>query len=362
MVQQVYKELFEVMKNRRGPYTGVEIPEFYPMVEELFTPQEAEVNNAMPRKPVTAAGMAAEMDRDEGEIKTILETMADKGLCKTYIQDDVRFYQGEPFMPGIFEYQFMSGKTTERDKKIAGLIKAYKKAFNAARGEVKMTFPITRVIPVDRTIEAGNTVHTYDQVSTYIDKNDMIGVGTCYCRQASKLVGEDTHGMPMEVCMWFGNMAEYAIERLGARKMTKDEARKVLDTAEEAGLVHMSRNTTDDVNFICNCDRWHCEMIKGVLKQSKPALFFNSGFQPRFDPELCTACETCIDRCPPEALVMGDNDVPAVNLDRCFGCAVCATGCPSGAIMMVSKPDFPVPPKDPRELITSLKASFANKT
>ncbi len=362
MVQQVYKELFEVMKNRRGPYTGIEIAEFYPMVEALFTPQEAEVNNAMPRKPVTAADMAAEMDRDESEIKTILETMANKGLCKTYIQGDVRIYQAEPFMPGIFEYQFMSGKTTARDKKIAGLIKAYKKAFNAARGEVKMTFPITRVIPVDRTIEAGNTVHTYDQVSTYIDKNDIIGVGTCYCRQASKLVGEDTHGMPMEVCMWFGNMAEYAIERLGARKMTKDEARKVLDTAEEAGLVHMSRNTTDDVNFICNCDRWHCEMITGVLKQSKPALFFNSGFQPRFDPEGCTACETCIDRCPPEALVMGDNDVPAVNLDRCFGCAVCATGCPSGAIVMVSKPDFPVPPKDPKELITALKASFANKT
>ena len=77
----------------------------------------------------------------------------------------------------------------------------------------------------------------------------------------------------------------------------------------------MSRNTTEDIDFICNCDRWHCEAISGVLKQSKPALFFNSGFQPRFDPDLCTACETCIERCPPEALAMGDNDVPQVNLD-----------------------------------------------
>ena len=361
MGQQVYKELFKVMKNRRGPYTGVEVPEFYPMVEELFTPQEAEVNNMMPRKPVTAAEIAGEMNRDESEIKAILETMADKGLCKTYLQGDVRLYQGEPFMPGIFEYQFMSGRATERERKIAGLIVAYKNAFNAVKGDVKMTFPVTRVIPVDRTIEAGNTVHTYDQVSTYIDKNETIGIGTCYCRQASKLVGEDIHDMPMEVCMWFGSMAEYAIERLGARKMTTAEAKKVLDRAEEAGLVHMSRNTTDNVNFICNCDRWHCEVIKGVLKQSKPALFFNSGFQPRFDPDLCTACETCIERCPPEALVMGDNEVPEVNLDRCFGCAVCATGCPSEAIVMGSKPDFPVPPKDPKELITSLKASFAKQ-
>lgn len=71
MGQQVYKELYEVMKNRRGPYTGVEIPEFYDLVEELFTPQEAEVNNVMTRKPATTLEIAGEMNRDENEIKAI---------------------------------------------------------------------------------------------------------------------------------------------------------------------------------------------------------------------------------------------------------------------------------------------------
>jgi hypothetical protein len=71
MSQQVYKELYEIMKDRRGPYTGVEIPEFYDLVEELFTPQEAEVNNVMTRKPATAGDVAGEMKRDETEIKTI---------------------------------------------------------------------------------------------------------------------------------------------------------------------------------------------------------------------------------------------------------------------------------------------------
>jgi Fe-S-cluster-containing hydrogenase component 2 len=59
---------------------------------------------------------------------------------------------------------------------------------------------------------------------------------------------------------------------------------------------------------------------------------------------------------------MGDMDVPQVNLDRCFGCAVCATGCPAEAIAMEAKPDFPTPPKDTKELITALKASFAKKS
>ena len=361
MSQEVYKQMLDVMKARRGPYAGLDIPEFYALVEVLFTPQEAAVNNFMSRKSSTAAEIAAAMGKSLEEIEPVLEAMADKGLCKTFKRDGSRYYQGEPFMPGIFEYQFISGKSTPRDKQIARLIHDYKKAFNVAKGETRMTFPLTRVITVGRTIEAGNTVHTYSQVSTYIDKYDPIAVGTCYCRHAAKLRDEDVHDMPMEVCMWFGNMAEYAIERLGAKKIGREEAFGVLDQAEEAGLVHMSRNTAEDIDFICNCDRWHCEVVKGVLKQSKPALFFNSGFQPRFDPDLCTGCETCIERCPPEALVMSDAEVPEVDLDRCFGCAVCATGCPSGAIAMEAKPAFPAPPKDTMELIFSLKASFEKR-
>jgi len=359
MTQEVYKQMLDVMKQRRGAYTGVDVPEFYTLMEELFEPREAEVNNVMTRKPATPAEIAAEMGQGAEEIEPILERMADKGLCKTFKRNGVRYYQGEIFMPGIFEYQFISGQDSERHKKIARLIEDYKMAFAAVKGETRMTFPTSRVITVDKTIEAGNTVHTYSQVSNYIARYDPIAVGACYCRQAAKLRGEDIHGMPLEMCMWFGSMAEYAIERLGAKQMDVAESQNVLDKAEEAGLIHMSRNTSEDIEFICNCDRWHCDVVKGVLKQSKPALFFNSGFEPRFDSDLCVACETCIERCPPEALAMGENDIPEVNLDRCFGCAVCATGCPSDAIVMESKPGFPVPPRDMKELVTSIKASFA---
>ena len=359
MASQVYKELLEVMKKRGGRYAGLDIPEFFAMVEELFTPEEAAVNNAMPRQPFTASDLAREMGRGEGEVATILDAMADRGLCKTFLRDGVRYFQGIPFMVGIFEYVFIPGGSSERDKKLARLIHAYERAFDSAKGETKMTYPASRVITVDRTIASGNTIHSYDQMSTYIDKYDSISVGTCYCRHTAKLRGEDVHGMPIGVCMWFGTMAEYPIERLGGRKLTKQEAMEVLNQSEEAGLVHMSRNTSDDIEFVCNCDRWHCGAITTVLKQPKPALFFNSGFQPRFDPDLCVACEVCLGRCPADALVMGDEGVPEVDLDRCFGCAVCASGCPSEAIAMEAKPDFPAPPKDPRELVTAIKASMA---
>jgi len=163
--------------------------------------------------------------------------------------------------------------------------------------------------------------------------------------------------MPNDVCMQFGMGAQFAVERLGARKVTKQAAREVLERAETAGLIHMSTNMADNISFICNCDRWHCVAVNHALKKPTPGLFFNSGFEPRFNSEQCTQCETCIERCPPEALSMGPDEVPVVDRARCFGCAVCATGCPSEAIVMVNRPDLPEPPKDGRELKEAIKSA-----
>ncbi len=250
MSQNVYRELLEVMKKRGGNYAGMDIPEFFAMAEVLFTPEQAEVNNGMPRGPFTAASLAGGLGRDAGEVETILEGMADKGLCMALKMESVQYYQSARFMPGILEFQFMSGKTSEQDKKIARVIHAYEKAFDAKTGPVITNFPAVRVITVDKTIEAGNQVHTYDQVQNFIDKYDDIAVGTCYCRHAASLRGEDTHDMPNEVCMSFGMGAQYTADRLGTRMVTKTEAMEILERAEEAGLIHMSQNTTEDIGFL----------------------------------------------------------------------------------------------------------------
>ncbi len=356
MGKEVYRELLDVMKSRGGAYAGADIPEFFAMVEELFTPEEAEVNNAMPKGPFTAGQMAEIMGRDEKQVGQILEDMADKGLCVAVTMEGTVFYKSARFMVGILEFQFLPGKISERYKKIAKLIHAYKMAFNEIeKFDAEPAVPAIRVITVDSTVNPEDTVHTYDQVQTYIDSNDLIAIGACYCRHAALLRGEDIHGMPTDTCMQFGTSAQFAIERLGARKVSKQEARDVLDRSEEAGLIHMSQNMAEGIGFICNCDRWHCTPVTQALKTAKPAATMSSGFQPQFDKDACVACETCLSRCPSEALAMGDDDVPEVNVDRCFGCAVCASGCPSEAISMVHKTDFEEPPKNGKELIKAIK-------
>jgi len=160
MDQGVYQQLLTVMKKRGGGYSGMDIPEFYALVEELFTPEEAAVNNALPRGLFTAGDLARELGRDAGELEAILESMATKGLCLAFKMNEVQFYQGARFMPGILEFQFMPGRSTDRDKKLARIIHAYKQAYDRKTDPATAAFPTTRVITVDRAVAAGNQVHT----------------------------------------------------------------------------------------------------------------------------------------------------------------------------------------------------------
>jgi Pyruvate/2-oxoacid:ferredoxin oxidoreductase delta subunit len=358
MVEDVYRQMCDKLAKRGGKYPGMDIPEFYALVQELFTPEEAAIYNAIPRGFNPASSIAKEAGMSEEDVSSILEEMADKGLCISGEIGGAILYSAPPFVPGIFEYQFMGGTSTDKDKTLAKLIHAYRVAVDAAQGPPKATFPVERVITVNRKIKAGNKIHTYDQVAHYIDKYDPLAVCTCFCRHEAKLIDENDHcGKPNDVCMQFGMVAQFVIDRKMGRKINKEEALEILNKSEDAGLVHASLNR-QEIDFICNCCSCHCIILKTALAQPKPGLALTSGFQPAWNSELCTACETCIDRCPAEALALGEEDVPEVNLDRCIGCGVCATGCPEEAIALVERSGIPVPPLDHKALREAVKASL----
>lgn len=362
MSHEVYQQLSQTYAKRGGLFPGADIPEFYPMAEELWTPDEAAVNVAMPRGFSTAGQVAEIMGRDQAEVGALLEGMADKGLIMASNQGGTMYYTVVPFVPGVFEYQFMRGTKTDRDKRIARLIHTYKHALEAVQGPPKEnTFPLQRVITVDQKVKADNVIHTYGQMETYIEQADTISVQTCFCRHEAELIDEnDTCGKPNDVCMSFGQGARFLIDRKMARQINKVEAMDVLRRSEEAGLVHCSTNSRDDVDFICNCCKDHCMILKKALAQPKPGLACNSGFQPVVDPDECTACETCVDNCPGDALAIADEeDYPALDPDRCFGCGVCATLCPTEAIELVTRPDIAEPPLDRKSLSAAYKTSLA---
>ncbi len=50
----------------------------------------------------------------------------------------------------------------------------------------------------------------------------------------------------------------------------------------------------------------------------------------KINPDLCTACGTCIDECPVEAISAGD--VYVIDPSSCTDCGTCADVCPVEAI------------------------------
>ena len=136
-------------------------------------------------------------------------------------------------------------------------------------------------------------------------------------------------GKPDDVCLQLGKGAQFVIDQGMGRKITKDEAMEILDQSEEAGLVHCTNNR-QEIDFLCNCCSCHCVILRNAMAQPKPGLAVNSGFQPLWNYENCTACATCIERCPIKAVCMGEDDEPKVDPEQCIGCGVCATGCPTG--------------------------------
>jgi Pyruvate/2-oxoacid:ferredoxin oxidoreductase delta subunit len=354
MEQRVYQELCHKLVKRGGRYPGMDIPEFYELAGELFTPEEAAVFNAIQKGYHPTSAIAANLDKSEQETALILESMANKGLCIAGEMGGTYFYGILP-LHNVFDFQFMRGTNTVRDKKLAKLIHAYKEAVDTAKGPPKLNFPVTRVIPIDRKIQVGNTVHTYHQVASYIEKYDFLAVSTCYCRQEAKLVDEnDICDKPFEVCMTFGMAAHFVVDRGMGRKISKEEATEILTQSEESGLVHCSLNR-QEIDFLCNCCRCHCIILDTALSQPNPGLSLNSGFHPSWNPELCKACETCIERCPTSAIAMGNEELPVVNLDFCIGCGVCATGCPEEAIDLVERVEIQEPPVDQKALREAVK-------
>lgn len=55
--------------------------------------------------------------------------------------------------------------------------------------------------------------------------------------------------------------------------------------------------------------------------------------RPQADPDLCTACGTCVEHCPVSALSM-DDGLPKVDEDTCITCFCCQEMCPEKAITL----------------------------
>ncbi|MFH1091239.1 MAG: 4Fe-4S dicluster-binding protein, partial [Pseudomonadota bacterium] len=189
--------------------------------------------------------------------------------------------------------------------------------------------------PIEREIEGGTEIQPFERVSQIIDSSSRFAVAECICRKEAHMFGHGC-GKLLEACMMFDLAAEYYLENGMGREITREEAREVLRKAEEDGLVHCSSNHTGSKIFICNCCGCCCKALGFITKHDIPNAIARSNYFAHIDPETCSACETCLDRCQVGAIRMED-EAAVVDLERCIGCGLCVSTCPSESVVMVRK-------------------------
>lgn len=340
MSDDLYRELQQQLDQYAVGFpatdSGVEIA----ILKKLFTPEEAEMFLNLSLLLQGPSQVAARIGRDESEVAGLLERMADKGLVFRLRRGDEARYGAAPFVVGIFEYQL-----PDMDREFAALVERY---FDEGFGrQMAANKAPMRPIPVGRSVDVAWPVAPYEDARKIFKGKDPIAVAECICRKGQQMLDQGCD-KPLEVCMMTGAHAEYYMDRGMARRISYEEAMKILDQCDEAGLVPQPF-AAQDSGGMCNCCGDCCGVLRGIKQHPRPADMVFSSYVARVDEDECTGCETCLDRCQMEAIVV--DDFAVVDEARCIGCGLCVTTCPTEAMRLEPKPEAErdVPPAAARE-------------
>jgi Pyruvate/2-oxoacid:ferredoxin oxidoreductase delta subunit len=318
----------------------------YKILEILFSEEEATKVSLLPIMPFVASEAAKRWGVAELEANKILNELSNKGLLLDMDNKGIQTYVLAPTMAGFFEFALM--RTDGRfDRKI--LSELFYHYINEEDDFVEKA--LMQKTPIARTLVHENTIQNKDQAEVLdyerathiIDSASCITVGTCYCRHKMEHVGKAC-AAPQDVCLTFNSAAESLSKHNIARKITKEEARAVLDKCVDYGLVQIGDNIQNEVNWMCNCCGCCCEAILAYKKLGYRRKI-NSNFFAQIDEKKCVGCGLCVKKCPVEAIKI-INKKAVVDSDICIGCGVCQRSCSVKAITIERRKKLVMVPLD----------------
>jgi Pyruvate/2-oxoacid:ferredoxin oxidoreductase delta subunit len=200
--------------------------------------------------------------------------------------------------------------------------------------------PIMRALPERDTISSRSQVLPFEDAVKLVRQRDYIAVAYCPCRIIAKLVGQGCRHS-LENCIHMGSIGKYMVEHGMARRVTPDEALKILRKSNREGLVHLMERTRK-VSTICNCCNDCCVFFQTVFQAKYPHAIAHSSYVAEVDISKCIACGICALRCPMKAVRVKINKEPAnVDPEKCLGCGVCVPTCPVEAIELLERDELP---------------------
>lgn len=310
-----------------------------------FTPEEAATALLLEQRPQTVHEILEKTQLDPAMLESRLEAMADKALVfkqkKPAAGGENIVYSLLPTAVGLWETSFAKGEQTPEKKRLAHHWREY---YNQGWGKAMFAagVPFTRVIPVGRSVKSEQEVYPYEQAAELIKQQGYACVLHCPCRKAAELDGGGC-GKPTEVCMHFGALAKFFVEKGYAREITLQEALDILEMTEKAGLIHMVGNAKEMGVALCSCCSCCCTQFSAMKAMQVAEPVARSRFVARVDEDLCIGCGICEDeRCMVDAIAVVDG-IARVDATRCFGCGLCVTACPQEALSLAEKDGYQEP-------------------
>lgn len=319
--KDIYRELAECI----GAGDSKIVPE---IMKKMANVTEANILMAA-SPPATVDELAEKTGIPQNEVENMLEDLFTKGLIyKSRKKDALRYYR----VRHLIQFHDATILTPNLPKEILDMWKEFDHVEWPGyldQFEELLPKPGSRVLPVNVTISPESKIMAFEDVKQIVEDANRLAVVNCTCR----LVEGDC-GKPLEVCIQINRAADYTMERGTGRELTKTEALEMLKKCEEEGLVHITDNRRSMGNLICNCCEDCCINWPGARKASKKFVA-PSRFLANVDPELCTGCEICLDRCYFDAITMeGQDGTAIINEENCMGCGLCLVTCDPEAITL----------------------------
>ncbi|RJX28382.1 MAG: 4Fe-4S dicluster domain-containing protein [Desulfarculus sp.] len=327
--QRLAQKLDQLPEGFPATGSGVELR----ILRQIFEPAEAEMALQMSPLPETAEAIAERLGRPVPEMRATLEDMARKGQIASFKMGGQQMYRMAPFVVGIYEFQRRERLT----KELAELVEEYMPSLSQKVGGFGPH--LTRVIPVNAPLKADLNILPRDDIRQIIAKAKSFRVQDCVCRREQGLL-DNRCQHTLHCCLQYSMEEDaYAYFNLDGEVVSREEALRIVEAAEQEGLVHSTYNVEEAPGgFLCNCCPCCCGLLRSLKEFDSPYVLARSSYLASIDQDTCQACGLCKDeRCPMDAISEEDG-VYRVLAERCLGCGVCAVTCPSDSITLLARP------------------------
>lgn len=291
-----------------------ESPEYWGLAP-LCTDEQAEIAIKMGKRKPRTFEQIKKLTKcnDEAWLQKQLDEMAYNGLIEYNWENEKREkqYVLPMFVPGSAEFSNMNAKVLEDHPEMG---RFFERMSRLPLEKITPMVPLggagigMHVIPVEKAIGMENKSVSVEHISHWLSKYEgKYAASPCSCRKSRLTYDEGCADDPEGWCLAVGDMADYVVEtNKGGRYVTKEEALKILQKAEDNGFVHQITNIDgeDKIFAICNCNVNVCYALRTSQLFNTPNMS-RSAYIAHVETDKCVACGRCVEFCPAGAVKLG---------------------------------------------------------